>query len=384
MTQGTHFGPFLVSPHKRSGKLSGRWLVTIPKTIAGKRTRKFFENRRTAEQYAKKLLGRYNRGQLSKPEPTPKERITFRQAVEEWKELQKDRVGARRKRAVSLKTDAFRLNQALRFLGNDLLTEITDRTLLQFQKHRLDAGRSPQTVNSDLKKVKQVLNWARKKKYIDIVPEIEPEPEDIKNRHIPQMEEVFRIVEHLPQRLQPLVTFMAVTGCRSGEAFNLKWDCVDIAQRTVRFEPNGGWTPKTKASVRSVPVSRKLLEILVNQRKDGDYVFRGKVKNKPISNIRKAFKTAVRKAGIKRDGNPFNVTPHMLRKAYATHQAVERKLPMPVLKSLLGHSPNSEVTDRYYVIPQKDSIRQAVFELPVSAMKGGEQVAQRGNNMATG
>lgn len=198
------------------------------------------------------------------------------------------------------------------------------------------------------------------------------------------MEEVVRIIEKLPERLKPLVTFMAETGCRSGEAFNLKWDCVDIAERMVRFEPNGGWTPKTKASVRGVPVSGKLIDILLKQRKDGDYVFRGKAKNKPITNMKKAFATAVKKAGIERDGEPFNVTPHMIRKAYATYQAVENRLPMPVLKSLLGHSPNSEVTERYYIQPQESRIREAVFELPISAMKGGSDAASGGNNVATG
>lgn len=384
MTQGTRFGPFLVGPHKRSGKLTGRWQVTIPKAILGKRTRKYFESKKMAEDYAKKLHNKYNRGQLSLPQPTPKERITFRQAVAEWKEDERARVGARRKRKSSLQTDSFRISHALKYFGDECLIDITKTRLLEYQKHRLDAGKSPFTVNSDLKKVKQVLNWAHDERYIDRVPKIDPEPAKLKNRIVPTMDEVVRIIEHLPKRLQPLVTFMAVTGCRSGEAFNLTWDCVDAEEGLVGFRSKTDWQTKTDGSEREVPISRKLIDMLRNQRTDSDYVFSGRKAGKPISNMRKAFATAVKKADIRRKGKRFPITPKTLRKAYATHQAIQKGMPAPLLKALLGHSPNSEVTDRFYVIPQENDMRKAVFNLQTAAMNDDDGDASFGNNLATG
>lgn len=383
MTQGTYFGPFLVSPHTRNGKRTGRWLVNIPKPIADKRTRKFFESRRLAEQFAKKMERHYKRGELTKPEPSSEVRMTFRQAVEEWKKLQKLRVSTNKKRAVSLYTDECRLKGALSFLGDDVLGDISEIRLVQYQDYRGSIGRTPATVNSDLKTIVQVLNWAKRNRYIEVVPYLECVPEKLSYVVIPTQEEVARLITFLPSRLKPVVTFISETGCRSGEAFNLTWDCVSLFEGFVKFEPKDGWTPKTRSSIRRVPISRKLIGILRQQPKDGDYVFRGKVADKPINNIKKAFATAVKKAKILRNGKPVRITPHTLRKAYATWQAIDNKVPQRLLKSLLGHSPSSQVTDKHYVIPQDDAICKAVFELPSTTKIGENDNAPNGNNLAT-
>ncbi|UTW51463.1 site-specific integrase [bacterium SCSIO 12827] len=385
MTTGHHFGPFLVSPQKRNGKLNGQWVVTIPKSITGdQRARKFFKNRKLADEYAKRMERRYRRGELSQPEPSPKVRLTFRQAVEDWKTLQRLRVSTSKKREISLKTDGYRLRAVLAFLGDDELAKITETRLVEFQDYRCQQGRTPATINSDMKTVVQILNWAKRNGHIAIVPRVERIPEEPSNAVIPTPAEVVQIISNLPERLRPLVTFIAETGCRSGEAFNLTWDRISISDGYADFKPKDGWTPKTRASIRRVPLSRKLIGILRHLPKDGDYVFRGKVPDRPITNIKKAFDKAVKKANIKRDGKPVHVTPHTLRKAYATWQAINGKVPQRVLKSLLGHSPTSQVTDSYYVIPQEDAIKSAVFELPFQALEGGNEGSGNGNKVATG
>ena len=235
-----------------------------------------------------------------------------------------------------------------------------------------------------MKTVVQILNWAKRNGHIGTVPRVERIPEEPSNTVIPTPAEVVQIISNLPERLRPLVTFIAETGCRSGEAFNLTWDRVSISDGYADFKPKDGWTPKTRASIRRVPLSRKLIGILRHLPKDGDYVFRGKVPDRPITNIKKAFDKAVKKANIKRDGKPVHVTPHTLRKAYATWQAINGKVPQRVLKSLLGHSPTSQVTDSYYVIPQEEAIKSAVFELPFQALEGGNEGSGNGNKVATG
>jgi len=385
MTTGHRFGPFLVSPQKRNGKLNGQWIVTIPKSISGdQRVRKFFKNRKLADEYAKRMDQRYRRGQLSQPEPSSKVRLTFRQAVEEWKTLQRLRVSTSKKRAISLVTDGYRLKSVLAFLGDDELAKINETRLAEFQDYRCQQGRTPATINSDMKTVVQILNWAKRNGHIGTVPRIERIPEEPANTIIPTPEEVVQIIAHLPERHRPLVTFIAETGCRSGEAFNLTWDRISFSDGYADFKPKDGWTPKTKASIRRVPLSRKLVGILRHLPKDGDYVFRGKVPGRPITNIKKAFEKAVKKANIQRNGKPVHVTPHTLRKAYATWQAIDGKVPLRLLKTLLGHSPTSQVTDSYYVIPQDEAIKSAVFELPIHAVKGGNEGTGDGNKVATG
>lgn len=364
MTKGHHIGPFLVSPHKRNGKQTGGWLVSIPQSFSGKRRRKFFANRSLADQFAKTLDQKYRRGELSQQRISDNDRMTFRHCVEKWKAFDKLRVGTRKKKAISHQTDGYRLRIILGLLGDEDLSKIDEEKLTHYQLKRLSAGRTPATVNSDLKTIKQILRWAKKQKFIDEVPEVEKVPEEHRDIVVPTMDEVLRLISYLPERLQPVVRFMAATGCRSGEAFNLTWDCVDAESSTVEFKPKNGWTPKTQSSVRRVPISRKLMTMLWELPKDGDYVFRGKVPGKPIDNIKKAFATAVEKAEIIREGKPVRVTPHTLRKAYATWQATENHIDPATLKRMLGHSPASTVTDRFYVKPQEAALRRAVLDLP--------------------
>lgn len=370
MTNGHHIGPFLVSPYKRNGKLTGGWLVNIPKVFGGKRHRKFFNDRQLADEFATSFDRKYRRGELTQPRTSNDFRMTFREAVEKWKEFDKLRVATKKKRAISHKTDCYRLRIILRILGDDRLSDIDETRLTQYQKKRLDAGRSPATVNSDVKTIKQILRWSKKKKLVEEVPDVERIPEEYRDIIIPTPEEVAHLISCLPDRLKPVVRFMAETGCRSGEAFNLTWGCVDVESGTVEFKPKDGWTPKTKSSIRRVPVSRKLITMLWDLPKDGDYVFRGKVPGKPIVEIKKAFSTAVENAKIERNGLPVRITPHTLRKAYATWQATENNVPQATLKLMLGHSPESTVTDRYYVKPQESALRKAVFELPYQEEKG--------------
>ncbi|MFN7022657.1 MAG: tyrosine-type recombinase/integrase [Phycisphaerales bacterium] len=62
-----------------------------------------------------------------------------------------------------------------------------------------------------------------------------------------------------------------------------------------------------------------------------------------MDNFRKALKTAVTGAGVERNGKPMHLTPHMLRKAYATWQA-ERGIEETTLQTLLGPARGSKVT----------------------------------------
>lgn len=369
MKNRIHKGPFLISPYKRNGKLTGQWQVNIPETIIGKRIRKLFDNCKQAEQYAKILERKYKRGELAQIKEAPKSSMIFSEAVRLWTDFQHLRVKTHNKRPVSLATDTYRLKEPLAVLGRETLTEIDEEKLTQFQAMRLEAGRSPATINSDIVAIKKVLNWAKRKGHISEVPTIEKISEMNDDVILPTMDEVMRIIYALPDRLKLPVRFMAETGCRSGETFNLTWDCIDFKERIVEIRPTDEWKPKTKSSERRVFVSGKLISILKRTHKDGDYVFPGKILGRPIKSMKRAFATAVRKANIIRNGKPVPVTPKTLRKAYATWQAVDNNVSEPVLQALLGHAPGSQVTARYYVNPQEEAKRKAVFQLPESGNK---------------
>lgn len=207
------------------------------------------------------------------------------------------------------------------------------------------------------------------------LPEIEHIPEETPEPLIPTKEEVARLIQALPEERRPLVRFLAETGCRSGEAFSLTWDCLDLETGAVEIRSRDGWTPKTRSSQRRVYIQGQLLAQLKAAPKEGRYVFPGSDPEKPINNIKKSFATAVRAAKIERDGKPIRITPHTLRKAYATWQAMDGR-PQRILQSLLGHTPGSPVTDRYYVTPLDDQKRAAAISLPIVPVEQTEQNSQ--------
>ncbi len=372
MTQSRRVGPFRVRPHIRDGVATGRWFVDIPASVtgSGRRRRKLFENRITAMTVAKELWQRIDpvTGLLVPSVPSipsiPPGELTFREAVAGWREDEELRVATLKKQATTLETDLFRLRSLVAFLGDEDIASINERRLVEYQRWRLEQGRKPQTINSDLIRFVMVMGWARKHGHIAEVPKCERIPVPPQRAMIPTPEEVVRIIAALPERLRPIVRFMAETGCRKGEAINLTWDCVDEVNGCVEICSRTGWTPKTQSSERSIPLGPGLLELLRSLPKEGAYVFAGRIPGKPIGSFRKAFAKAVRCAGINRKGRPVRITPHSLRKAHATWLAMNG-VPPSVLQDLLGHARGSQVTEQYYVFATEEAKRAAVFELPL-------------------
>lgn len=363
--EGINVGPCRLYPHVRDGGQTGKWLVSIPATLGGRRVRKLFDNRIMAEQFARKLDRAYRRGEFVAPPEPVRTGYSFSELVERWLEREADRVETRKKKRISIETDRYRLKGLLAFFGEDEAPAINERRVLSYQKTRLKEGRSPATINSDIVTLKKVLSWSVKTGLIATMPELaERIPEDPRETLIPTREEVVRIIRALPERLQTLVRLLAETGCRSGEAFNLTWDCVDLPNGFVDFRPKDGWTPKTRSSIRRIPLSPAMLDEIGRLPKTGPYVFPGRYGGH-ITSIKRAFATAVQEAGVVYRGQPIRITPHVLRKAYATWAATEWGISQPVLQAQLGHARGSTVTNRYYVHVNDEARRKAVVPLPM-------------------
>jgi integrase len=366
MMKSFRIGPFRLAPHQRNGKATSKWLVDVPASIAGgKRRRKFFDTCEDAKRFAKELDRRYRRGELGLSHTQAQAEGTFRELATDWLAFQELRVTTGRKRQSSFDVDRYRLRVLLETFGDESLAVISEERIALLQAMRLKQGRSPSTVNSDVRLLMKLLRWAHRKGRLSALPEFEWLPEDVSDTVVPTQDEVQRIIDHLPDRLKPLVRLIAQTACRSGEAFHLAWDHVDLDACMVAFRPHGNWTPKTRSSIRKVPISRDLANELAALPREGDYVFPGKTPDKPIVEIKRAFQTAVKAAKITRNGKPVRITPHTLRKATATWLAIDHRVPQRVLQSILGHAPGSSVTDRYYVSSSDEAKRQAVSDLSI-------------------
>ena len=383
MMKSRKVGPFRVRPQIRNGVPSGKYFLDIPASLtgSGKRKRKLFDNQKTALEVARELRRRIDpvTGCLVRQEQTSG--LAFREAVKLWHADEELRVKTRKKKVSTLETDLFRLRSLNRFFGDDDIASIDERRLNEYQRWRLEQGRQPSTINSDLARLSVVMRWTLKHGYVSEVPKTERVPVQRKPAVIPTPQEVVRIIEALPLRLRPLVRFLAETGCRKGEALNLTWDCVDEVNGYVEIRSRDDWTPKTQQSERRIPLSASMLELIRGLPKNGRYVFPGQSPDKPIGHFRRALKAAVAKTDIRRRGQRVHITPQTFRKAHATWQAM-RGVNESVLQDLLGHAAGSSVTRQYYVHVPEEAKRAAVIELPFgerSANKSTSNLAKSGN-----
>lgn len=373
MSKSRKVGPFSVrpEPYVYKGTKATKWRLEIPASLTdnGKRKRKLFDTCKEALTVARELRKRIDpaTGQIA-VRAVRSSGVTFAEILPAWQQDEELRVATLKKRATTFEGDLYRLKTLKAFLGVYPLKSITARQLAQYQKSRLDEGRKPRTINREMETYSVVMSWAKAQGHIDEIVRVERIPVAPSRSVVPTPEEAVRIIQALPQRLQPLVRFLFETGCRPGEATNLTWDHVDEVGGYVEIVSRDGWTPKTSQSERRVPLNASLLELIRSLPKKGPYVFAGPDPYKPIQRFRKAFVAAIEKADIRRRGRRVYWTPHVCRKAHATWQAL-KGVNESVLQDLLGHARGSEVTKRFYVHTTEEAKKAAVIELPIGDPK---------------
>jgi len=377
VTETIKIGPLRVRPHLRDGTPSGRWQLDIPArfTVDGRRVRSLFETKREASDEARRKLREIQLRGAVVGSTTVRSGITVSEIVEQWTSEQEARVRTLKKRVSSLATDLQRLDAVLMFLGSDDVASVSERRLVAYQEYRLGMGRKPNTINGELRSLHAVFGWTKKRGLIREVPTVEAIPLHWVEIDLPTQDEATRIIGHLPPKVALLVRFLAETGCRKGEAFNLTWADVDEVNGTVQIRSKEGWTPKTQHSGRRIYLSAGLLDHLRRQRKVSQWVFAGRDPTKRVTRFDDALATAVKRAGVVRNGQPMHITPHMLRKANATWQAM-RGVHEAILQPMLGHAAGSKVTAKHYVHATPEAMRQAVLELPIREQNETDNVTK--------
>jgi integrase len=170
---------------------------------------------------------------------------------------------------------------------------------------------SPTTVNKEVALLKAMLTKAITWGYLDVNPlrsvKKLQEP-DGRLRYL-DTEEIDRLLTACPAHLHPIVVCALHTGMRRGEILGLTWDRVDMRQRFVHLSKT-----KTRKS-RSIPINDPLLEVLrhLPRHLGTDYVFWNHETETRFVSIKKAWRTALKKAKI----TSFRF--HDLRHTFASH-----------------------------------------------------------------
>ena len=164
------------------------------------------------------------------------------------------------------------------------------------------------------------------------------------------------------------IVFMISTGIRVGELGALKWGDIDYKKNVVKITKtvarisNSEYIiknkPKTKKSIREIPLSKTAKDALVSQRRkteilaiDGNIfpTSEGGLLHKGIINA--AISNVLEKIELSQKIKIEHFTSHALRATFAT-RAIEQGMTPQTLKTIMGHSSYKMTMDLYaHVLP---------------------------------
>ena len=188
-------------------------------------------------------------------------------------------------------------------------------------------------------------------------------------------------IQDAEQVLNSFLTLQLCTGLRFGECAALQWQDIDLKNKVLHVRHtvhvvDGAdvlTTPKTRCSLRDVPLMPKAIEVLRREkaRAAGQkvialdrFIFDGGNGRAVILRTLNRYMKRICKQ-IRQEGNEFpDLTSHDLRHTFAT-RAAESGMPPQTLKAILGHSSLAMTMDLYSHVLRDQ--KQAGIELIASA-----------------
>lgn len=245
-------------------------------------------------------------------------------------------------------------------LGDTEINKITKKDISQLTSILSDKGLSNTTIYTILTILKSALTKAYTERLILENPCIDIDFPKIKKKEITiltleqqqQLEKVaLKEIECSP------VIIALYTGLRIGEISGLMWDDIDFKNRTLsvartiqRISIPGNHlktqivfgTPKSKSSIRKIPIAKNLLLYLSEkkQRTTSAFVIANKNKVAEPRLITHWFKKNIVEAEVE------NIHFHVLRHTFAT-RCIEQGIDVATLSKLLGHNSTKMTLDTY-------------------------------------
>ncbi|RLJ59098.1 site-specific recombinase XerD [Litoreibacter meonggei] len=360
-------GALTVRAEVVKGQGTGNWFVDVPPNFNGneKRRRHRHPSKSAAMMAARQMnkdlqLGEMmqNQGQCG---------LGLHDVFGRWLEGQQLRVTSGLKKESSLRTDLNGLRHVMGFFKDEDISKINAARIEAYQRHRLGEQVKPVTINTECRKLRALMNWCHNHRLIEVMPKVPMLNEVPVDTEVPMQDEIVLILQQLPEMPAVLTRLMIETGLRPSEAKRLKWDAIDLDRKVLKVGVVNGETPKTGLSNREMAFGDGLAADLLKLKRSTnlEWVFPNRDgKNKPMDNYRKSLKSAVKRSGVERYGKPMKFTPKYARKAFTSYQYL-RGVPLSTIKKLVGHSPNSRVTEAHYLHIPESSLRNTVFELDI-------------------
>ena len=269
-------------------------------------------------------------------------------------------------------------NHLLPEFGNHT-EEIEEAEVQKFVFRKLEHGLSQKSIKDILIVLKMVLKFGAKNKWMQYAPYGIQYPTVRENPSIEvlsrtnQKKVMLHIQEHFTFRSLGIYICLSA-GIRIGEICALTWDDIDTdngvihirktIQRIYMIEDGNRKTellldtPKTKNSIREIPMSRDLLRMLKPIKKivnPSFFVLTNESKPTEPRTYRSYYKILMRQLDIP------EIKFHGLRHSFAT-RCIESKCDYKTVSVLLGHS-NISTTLNLYVHPNLEQKKKAIDQM---------------------
>ncbi len=261
-------------------------------------------------------------------EPEPIKRIpnyTFSQLAEEYiKWCERQRSFRSKKGFIFQLTETF---------GNIPLKHFTTKLIEQYQTERLQKGNKPATANRLIATLKHCIHkgyqWEMlSEETLKRIRQVKLLEENNRRLRYLSKEECQSLINTCQGNTKAIVITALNTGMRKGEILNLRWDNVDLKHGFILLDQD-----QTKNSERKeLPINDTLRGVLqgLTRRLDIPYVFYDSITGKHYKDVKRSFKTALRRTGIR----DFHF--HDLRHTFASH-LVMAGVDITTVSRLLGH-----------------------------------------------
>jgi len=295
--------------------------------------------------------------------------LTFAEVAARWLADFEAKVAAaeRRDRTFDLYRSQLRRHLLPRF-GGRRLTLITADDVVAVM-HELQAnGLSPWTIKRILGALSCVFTFALRRGYIATHPfhrlERDERPHPLRSdQRVLTQTELARLFTACPRRYRPLLVTGAYTGMRLSEVLGLSWEDVDFAAGVIHVRhqlargrrgiPPHRIPPKTRASIREIPLLPQLAAVLQRHKRGSrftagdDYVFATRHGTPFLHHnvSKRVLRRAATGAGLDRPGR--RVRFHDLRHTFASHLIIDIRLDVAQVSRMLGHARTSITLDTY-------------------------------------
>lgn len=167
-------------------------------------------------------------------------------------------------------------------------------------------------------------------------------------KYLKDWETAQKIIDRAAPHLKPIIYTALYTGMRLGNILNLKWENIDFTNRVITIKVKD--KNRIGGKNHSIPVIKKLCEILQEQPKINEYVFN--FNGKPLKSINSSWRAIFYKRDvckkfthILKDPKLPYINFHTLRHTAATW-ILRKTNNLRITKEILGHS-NINTTLKY-------------------------------------